>query len=81
MTRLHTKLANTFANRLIQANLTNNFERLVEINEIIFHVSENFEMFDKNFNKKLWCDYIDMIAYGIPLKPKAYYKEKPKSVE
>lgn len=74
MTRLHTKLANTFANRLIQANLTNNFERLVEINEIIFHVAENFEFFDKKFNKKLWYDYIDMIAYGTPLKPKSYYK-------
>lgn len=75
MTRLHTKLASTFANRLIQANSTNNFERLVEINEIIFHVAENFEMFDKKFNKKLWRDYIDMIAYGTPLQPKSYYKK------
>lgn len=78
MTKLHIKLANIFANRLIGANRTNNFERLVEVNEIIFHVAENFEMFDKKFNKKLWLDHIDNIAYGTPMKSKEYYKEQKK---
>lgn len=74
MTRLHTKLANVFANRLIQANETNNYERLVEINEIIFHTAESFEMYDKKLNKSLWRDYINSIAYGTPLKQKEYYR-------
>ena len=66
-------IANILANRLIQANETNNYERLVEINEIIFHLGESFEFSDKKFKKTMWRDYIDMIAYGKEMKDKKYY--------
>ena len=72
--QLYIKLSNILSNRLLQANKDGNFDRLVEINEIIFHIGDALELFDEKFNKRLWRDYIDMIVYNVPLKDKSEYK-------
>lgn len=58
--KYYIRLANVFGNRLIQAK--DNFERTVEINEIIFHFCDITEKEDGKFDKKFFREYIDMIV-------------------